>query len=306
MPTPIPRTANPKRIAVLGPGGVGGLLAAVLSQAGHDVLCLASETTAKTIRDNGIRLSSPQFGDFTARVGADTSLEKPVDACIIAVKHTAFPSALERVPPECVADGVVVPLLNGFEHPAVLRERYRPETVLPATIRVESTRVESGVIEHASPFADVELASKTAPAERVEDFAGVLREAGFGVAVQADETSMLWSKLLFLAPAALLTTTYAAPLGAVVAEHWDQLYAALAETAAVARACGADVDTVRASRQLRTAPASFRSSMQRDAEAGRPTELDAIGGAVLRAAVLHDVPVPTLTAVISALAVKTA
>ena len=305
MPT-TQRTADAKRIAVLGPGGVGGLLAAVLSRAGHDVVCLASDATAKTIRENGIRLGSAQFGDFTAHVAADTSLREPVDACLIAVKHTAFPEALERVAPELVAGGLVVPLLNGFEHPAVLREHFRPETVLPATIKVESTRLETGVIEHASPFADIDLASDTAPADRVEAFAGLLREAGFGATVRDDETSALWSKLIFLAPAALLTTKYAAPLGEVVAEHWDELNAVLADTAAVARACGAEVSTAQTGQMFRTAPPGTRSSMQRDAAAGRPTELDAIGGALLRAAVLRDVPVPTLIAVVTELAVKTA
>jgi 2-dehydropantoate 2-reductase len=280
-------------VAVLGPGGVGGLLAALLARAGHRVICLAGEETSGTLRAQGVRVRSGLFGDFTARVEADTELREPVDACLVAVKHTALDAALDRVPPAALGDALLVPFLNGVEHPAALRARYGPGgLVAPAVIRVESTRVAPGVIEHGSPFAEIDLTGDGVERKRLDELARVLGTAGATTRVLEDEASALWAKMSFLAPFALLTTRYALPLGDIRTRHRDELTALVAETAAVSSACGGPADPARALARYDAFPPETRSSMQRDAEAGRPLELDAIGGALLRAAHRHGLSVP--------------
>lgn len=284
--------ANELTVAVLGPGGTGGLLAGLLSRAGHRVICLSGEETAKTLRADGIRVRSGLFGDFTARVEADTVLREPVGACLVAVKHTALDAALDRVPPTALGDGLLVPLLNGVEHPAALRARYRPGLVAPAVIRVESTRVAPGVIEHGSPFAEIDLTGEEVDRARLDALARALSAAGPATRVLDDETAALWAKMSFLAPFALLTTRYGLPLGEIRTRHRDELTALVEETAAVSRASGGPSDPAQALARYDAFPPPTRSSMQRDAEAGRPLELDAIGGALLRAAERHGVSVP--------------
>ena len=284
--------ANQYTVAVLGPGGTGGLLAALLSRAGHRVVCLAQEHTADALRRDGITVRSAQFGQFTAPVEAATELREDVDACLITVKHTALDAALDRIPPAALGDALAVPLLNGVEHPAALRARYRPDRVAPAVIRVESTRVAPGVIEHGSPFTEIDLAGDGVPRARLEALAAVLTAAGTTVRVAGDETAALWAKMAFLAPFALLTTRYGLPLGEARTRHRDELQALVAETTAVSRACGGPADPAGALARYDAFPPAAKSSMQRDAEAGRPLELDAIGGALLRAAERHGVPAP--------------
>ncbi|USQ88055.1 2-dehydropantoate 2-reductase [Streptomyces phaeoluteigriseus] len=284
--------ANKLTLAILGPGGIGGLLAGLLCRAGHHVICLSGEDTAGHLRTHGLRVRSARFGDFTASVAADTELRVPVDAVLVTVKHTALDSALTRVPSAALGDALLVPFLNGVEHPAALRARYGPEAVAPAVIRVESTRVAPGVIEHASPFAEVDLTGDQVSRPRLDALARALTEAGPTTRVLPDETAALWAKMAFLAPFALLTTRHALPLGEIRTRHREDLTALVAETAAVSRACGAPADPAAALARYDAFPPATRSSMQRDAEAGRPLELDAIGGALLRAADLHGVPVP--------------
>lgn len=198
-------------LAVLGPGGTGGLLAALLARAGHRVICLAGDDTANTLRTAGLQIRSGTFGDFTTPVEADTELREPVDACLIAVKHTSLHPAVDRVPPTALGDGLVVPLLNGVEHPATLRTRYRPDRVAPAVIRVESTRIAPGVIEHGSPFAELDLTGDGVPRERLGALASAVAEAGPRTRVLDDESAALWAKMSFLAPFALLTTLHGLP-----------------------------------------------------------------------------------------------
>ena len=80
-----------------------------------------------------------------------------MDVCFVTVNATQLASALDRVPLETLADALLVPYLNGVEHVAVLRDRFPSAPVAAATIRVESTRVTAGVIEHSSPFAAIEV-----------------------------------------------------------------------------------------------------------------------------------------------------
>lgn len=287
---------------MLGPGGVGGLVGGLLARAGHPVVFLAGGQTAAALAAGGLSVASDRYGSFTVPVAARTELAEPVDAVLVAVKATALEPALARVPPESLGSALVVPLLNGIEHVASLRRRYPPEQVVPASISVESARVAPGRIEHSSPFARMELASATAPRERVERLADRLRDAGLDVTVRDDETAVLWHKLAFLAPLALLTTHAGAPVGTVRSERGDDLVAVVGEVAAVAAAAGAPIDPAGLLDTVRRLPAGMKSSMQRDAEAGRGTELDAIGGAVLRAARRYGVSVPVTTRVVADLA----
>jgi 2-dehydropantoate 2-reductase len=232
----------PARVAVLGPGGVGGLLAALLARRGDRVTCLAPPATAAHLAADGLELRSPALGDARVAVEAATRLDHPVDVCFVTVKATQLGAAVEAVPAGALGDGLVVPFLNGIDHVAWLRGRYPPDQVVAGTIRVESTRVGPGVIEHASPFAVVELAAGKAPRARVEELGARLAETGLDVTVRDDEATALWSKLAVLAPIALVTTWTAAPFGEARAGHRDELAAVTHEIARAARADGVELD----------------------------------------------------------------
>ena len=275
----------PIRVAVLGPGGVGGMLAALLARRGDQVTCLAPPATAAFLATHGLQLRSRALGDVRAPVAAGTRLEQEVDALLVTVKAVQLEAAVQAVPAEVLGDGLVVPFLNGIDHVAWLGRRYPPDQVVAGTIRVEATRVAPGVIEHASPFAVVELATgEAARRGQVEALGARLAATGLAVTVRDDELTILWSKLAVLAPIALVTTWTAAPFGEARAAHWDEVVAVVGEIVRAARADGVDLDEAATVALLDRVPDAMRSSMQKDAAAGRPIELDAIGGAVLRAA----------------------
>ncbi|MCX5387278.1 ketopantoate reductase family protein [Streptomyces sp. NBC_00083] len=288
------------KVAVLGPGGIGGLLAALLSRAGHRVICIAGEATAEALRHDGIRVRSEQFGDFTAGVEADTALREPVDLCLVTVKQNALDAALDRTPPHFLDGGIVLPLLNGIEHMSTLRAHYGAEGVVAGVIRVESTRIAPGVIEHGSPFLDIDLAP-TGATEAVAPLAALLNAVGANTRVVGGETAVLWGKLAFLAPFALLTTRYRLPIGAIRTERRQELEALVEETVAVSSAAGGPGDAAHVLSRYDAFPPGSKSSMLRDAEAGRPLELDAIGGALLRAGERLGIPTPLTTRLMSEL-----
>ena len=279
------------RVAVLGPGGVGGLLAALLARGGNSVVVVAGDSTAKAIASGGIRVESRVFGDFKVKVDTASRLESEVDAILITVKATQLEHALERIPAGSIGQALVVPFLNGLDHVHFLRARYG-SNVVPGTIRIEVARVEPGLIRQTSPFAAAEIATSARVHDRVERFAAQLRAAGLDVKLREDETAMLWDKLAMLGPLALLTTHERGNVGVIRARRRDDAVALISEVAAVAKAEGASPDPEATVRLLDAAPESFETSMQRDQAGGRPIELDAIGGAVLRHAAAAGIPVP--------------
>jgi 2-dehydropantoate 2-reductase len=283
------------RIAVLGPGGVGGLLATLLSQAGHDVVVLARPQTAEHIGEHGLHLTSPRYGEVTAHPRAAERLDEPVDAVVVAVKATQLDDALDRVPAGTLGDAVLLPLLNGFEHMGVLRERYPGARVVAGAIRVVAGRTAPGEIRHEGDLAAVQLTPDAGA------LAEALGDAGLDVTVRDDEAGLLWDKLCFLGPVALMTTHAMAPLGEVREHRGDELRAVMEEVAAVAQAEGARANADVVWRFTQDVPAGMTSSMQRDAAAGSPTELDAIGGGVLRAAARHGVDVPVTRRIVEEL-----
>jgi 2-dehydropantoate 2-reductase len=289
------------RVAVLGPGGVGGLLAALLARAGDSVVVLAGESTAQTIALRGLRVESSKFGDFHVTVDSSARLQPPVDACLVTVKATQLDEALERVPADALGESLVVPFLNGIEHVERLRNRYPSAHVVAATIRVEVARVGPGLIRHTSPFAAVELATSAAVQDRVEVLAAHLRATDLDVKVRDDEVPMLWDKLVLLAPLALLTTHERANVGGVRTRRRDDAIALISEVAAVAQAEGGTVDAAAVLKLLDSAPETMQSSMQRDQAAGLPLELDAIGGAVLTHAARAGIAVPVTTRLVEEL-----
>jgi 2-dehydropantoate 2-reductase len=267
----------------------------LLARGGATVVCLAGESTVHALEESGLRVESAQFGDFTVSVDAAERLTEPVDVCLVTVKATQLVEALDRLPPDVVGSALIVPLLNGVEHLPLLRQRYPDASVVPATIRVESSRLVPGVIWHGSPFVAAELAEDDRTAPAVRRLADELERAGITVKVSDDAATVMWSKLTFLAALALLTTEAQATAGEVRQSRRDDLVAMVSEVAAVARAEGAAVEAMDADDVVAFfdgIPAGMKSSMQRDAEAGRPLELDAIGGAVVRGAGRHGMQVP--------------
>jgi 2-dehydropantoate 2-reductase len=208
----------------------------------------------------------------------------------VTTKATQLEAALELAPPDHVGRAVVVPLLNGIEHVPTLRARYG--RLLAAVFYGESERIEPGLVHQPTPFANVVLG----PGPRREEIVEELRTAGLDAAVESNEPALLWRKLVMLAPLALTTTALGAPVGVVQADaDWHRrLLDCHDEAVAIAVAEGAKVDPPRLREALLGfAGGEMRTSMQKDLDAGRPLELDAIAGPILRGGQRHRIATPT-------------
>src|SRR5215218_4196475 len=111
------------RHAILGAGGVGGLVGGALAKAGHPVTLLV-RTGRRDHYPGRLSVESETLGAFEAPVQVADLLDEHFDVVWITVKATVLEAALRAVPPEKLGDSVLVPLLNGVDHVEHLRDRY--------------------------------------------------------------------------------------------------------------------------------------------------------------------------------------
>jgi 2-dehydropantoate 2-reductase len=258
------------------------------------VTIVARDATARQIERDGLTVRSAVLGEFVARPNATTVLDQPTDTLFVATKASELTPALRRVR---VMPVLVVPLLNGLEHMDVLRGYFGPDRVAAASIRIESERTGPGVIVQLSPQVRVELAADDPTAARhLPTVAALLSDAGIPATICSSEKQVLWSKLVRLVALSATTAAFDEPLGRIRDDptQWEALTACVREAAAVAVADGARIDPDDTLAELSAAHPSLRSSLQRDIATGRESELDAIQGAVLRAAARHGLGCPTI------------
>lgn len=284
-----------RTVAVLGPGAVGGMLAVRLVRAGCRVLCVAREEAAAAIARDGLALEW-QGERLEAAPDGVAQLVEPVDLLLVTVKAPELSDALERIDRAAVGTAVVVPLLNGLEHVDVLRRRLGTRIAVASIGRLEAYRSSRTTIVQTTPLPTVTIATDELPAEDLAVAFDALRAAGVDVQPAASGRAVLWEKISRLAPLAALTSLVQRPIGDIRRDPTlrQQLADAIEEACAVATADGAPVTAESQWEIIDAMPPELTTSTARDIAARRPSELDAIVGAVTRAGRRLDVPTPTL------------
>ena len=287
--------------AVFGTGAVGGYFGGRLAEAGHDVRFVARGRQLAAIRDHGLRVSSVD-GDFLirpARVADDPAAIGHVDVVLVAVKAWQVPEAGDAMRPMVGESTFVVPLQNGVEAPDQLSAVLGRPRVLGGLCRILAYLDGPGHIRHTGvtpyvAFGELDGSSGA----RVE----TLRQAftstrGITVEVPSDIRVAMWSKFLFIAALGGVGALTRSLIGALRSEPKSRelLRQGLEEIRAVAlgRNILLPADIVDGTlAYIDTLPTDGTASMQRDIMEGRPSELEAQVGAVVRLGDLVGVPVP--------------
>jgi 2-dehydropantoate 2-reductase len=274
-------------IAVIGPGAIGGLVAAMLQQAGHDVVVVAREKTARQVTEHGLDVQTDAFGTWHSPLAAATEVPRGARV-VVAVKAEGVAGAAKLLADAAPTE--VLSLLNGLEHLDVLRAALPGVHVVGATIAGETLRTGAGGFGPALVRHRGNLLRMVVPDDAAElGVVAALRSAPIEVVTGGTDAEVLWKKLRFLAPLALLTTTWETGIGDALTRDPRLTSGLLAEIAATATAEGVPTTGEDLAGILGSFPAPMRSSLQADVEAGRPGELDAIGGAVSRRAAAHGI-----------------
>ena len=286
------------RIAVMGAGGIGGCLGALLARSGNDVTLVARGAHLEAIQQNGLQVKSPN-GDFTVDTAAtdDPSQVGPVDLVLFTVKTYHNAQAIPLMKPLVGEGPVIMTLQNGVESYEELGNAFGIGHVMPGAAYVAATVQAPGVIIQESN--DVRIAfgeingTPTPRAQRVHE---TMLWAGIEAELSRDVIKSLWTKFLLLAPVSGITSASRTRIHKLlqIPESRATFLAAMKEVEAVGRAQRVDLDKGVVETMLNFIQGfpDFQNSMHTDVELGRPLELEALSGAVVRIGRQQGVPTP--------------
>ena len=288
------------KIAILGAGGVGGYFGGKLAHSGEDVTFIARGAHLDALRSKGLKVDSIRGDFFVQPVKAtDNPAEAgPVEVVLVAVKAWQVNDAAVQMKPLVGPETFIVPLLNGVESPEQLAGVFGKERVLGGLCRISSFLEAPGHIRHVGidPYVVFgELDGGSSP--RAERLRQCFQRAGVGAEVAGDILASMWQKFTFIAPLSGVGAVTRSPVGAIrtVPGVRQMLVEAMQEVEAVARAHDIKLpeDIVEKTMAfVDNLPEHTTTSMQRDIQDGRASELEAQNGAVLRLGQEAGVPTP--------------
>jgi 2-dehydropantoate 2-reductase len=281
------------KFAILGAGGVGGYYGGLLAHNGHDVCVLARTSNLSALRERGLQIRTPERS-FTVPVEASDNVKgfSGIDCALVAVKNYSLAEIAPAAVSLAAQNALIVPLLNGVEVVDQLVARGVPQAQLVGGLTAISVvRTAPGIFERRSPFQRVvlgELAqSQPERKQRIDAIVQAFREAGVDASVSQNIIADLWRKFAFIASMAAACGLSRTPIGPLRSTSLGRLLIerAVREVVSVARARKVGLAEDEADRTMKIIdglPDAMKPSLLIDLEAGRPTEIEDLSGAVSR------------------------
>ncbi len=287
------------RIAVMGAGSTGGYFGGMLARGGHDVSLIARGAHLEAIRANGLKVVRDDES-FTVQCQAtdDPSIVGPVDLALLCVKTYQSETAIPLMQPLVGPDTTVLCLQNGVDSYLRAAGVLGESTVLPGAAFIEAGMLAPGTVRQTGSLVRIILGETNGvETPRCRAIRDAFSAAGVPAEILPDIRAGQWEKFLFIATMAGVTSMARATLADLMPQpHWRKVVlACLAEIDMVARASGVNLplnivaDTVNS---IEEHLADLQASMHTDLMAGRPLELDALNGAVVRAGLEAGVATP--------------
>ena len=287
------------RIAVMGAGSVGGNFGGMLSRGGNEVTLIARGAHLNAITSSGLKVVT-DHEEFIVNCNAtdDPSRVGAVDLVLLTVKTYQNQQALTAMLPLVGPDTSVLCLQNGIDSYQAVVSAVGPEKVLPGATYIEASIQEPGVVRQTGAVVRIAFGemdgSQSLRGTKIKE---VLEGSGIPAQFDNDIQKTLWTKFLFIAMMAGLTSLARETMAQLMPRpEWRELIiACMDEIAAVGRATGVNLDPEVVEQTLAYIEGSLEevhASMHSDIVAGRPLELDALTGAVVRSGKAVGVPTP--------------
>jgi len=278
------------RVAIFGTGGAGGRFGAQLASAGEDVVFIARGEHLRAMQTEGLRLETPE-GDILihpAEASDDPAQAGEVDLVVLGVKTWQVKEAARAMKPMIGQETFVLPLQNGIEAATQLKEVLGADRVIGGLCGTFSWIEGPGHIRsigrvHFVRFGELD----NAPSKRTEELRQMFQRAGADVEIPSDIHVALWEKFLFVVSFGGVGAVTRAPVGIIrsVPDTRRMLERCMHEIYAVARAGQIALNegvTGKTMELVDSLDPAGTTSLQRDIADGRPSELEAWNGAVVR------------------------
>lgn len=294
---------NDLRAAVVGIGGVGGYIAAMLCKHDKHITLAARGSRKESLSQNGISMKSEMHGSFTAypEKVTETSDIGPQDIIFICVKGFSVEQVCNELKEQVAASTIIVPVMNGVDNAEKIRKAFPKNIVLDSLIYISAFANEDFSISQVGTIAPLYMGTivnderHKAAVHTVNAF---LNEVGIDCQIPADIEAETWNKYILNCSQNVITAYYDCDTGHIREnpERTAQFETLMDEAWNIAKAKNinvtqADIDELM--RKFRYVfPATSTTSLQRDFHDGKPTELEMFSGYIIKEADRLNVPVP--------------
>ena len=311
---------RPLKVAIVGLGAVGGLIAARLAGAGHAVSALARGETLIRVRERGLVVDSAGRRSVARiAIAAHAAELGPQDLVVVALKAPALAALAAQIAALLAPSGVVLPAMNGVPWwfmPAASPSEPPLESVDPGgrllaalpiarvlgcVVHLSASCPEPGLVRHG--FGERLIVGEPGGGEsaRVQAVCAALAEARFEAEASTDVRREVWYKLwgnMTMNPVSALTGADSTAILDDPLVHAFMMRT-MAEAAAIGEKIGCPISQSGEERMgLARKLGSFKTSMLQDALAGRPIELDALVTAVHEIGEQVGVATPNIAALL--------
>lgn len=280
------------KFAIFGTGGVGGYFGGKLAQAGEDVTFIARGEHLKAIQQNGLRVDSIS-GDFIVKPAKATDNPAQigaVDVVFLCTKAWSVPEAIEQMKSLIGEKTFAVWLGNGVEPTDQLEKAFGRAHVIGGLTHISSFIAGPGHIQHVGITPHIAIGELDhSHSARVENLLKVFARTPEIKADSPDDIHLaMWEKFAFIAATSGVGAVTRQPMGVYrsVPETRVMLLTALEEVVKIGRARGIAFDEDAAQKilanEIDPKPAGVFASMQKAIMDGKPSELEAQTGAVIR------------------------
>ncbi len=300
------------RIAVMGTGSIGSYFGGMLALSGNQVALIARGENLEAIRANGLRIQTDgelltiPCGDHLSATD-DPATVGPVDLTLLTVKTYQNAVAVPAIRPLVGQDTTVLCLQNGIDSYHAAAEVHGADRVLPGAAYIEAARLGPGMVKQSGSVVRIAFGEPDgSDSQRGSTILQVLSDAGINAQFSRDIRQILWTKFLFIATMAGVTSLSRETMAEIMPRpEWRQVIVD----------CMREIETVGRASHVALAPDiveatvayiegdldDMHASMHADIMAGRPLELEALTGAVVRAGLAAGVPTPINDVIYAAL-----
>lgn len=293
------------KFAIVGAGAIGAFLGAMLARAGEDVTLVARGAHLRAMQEHGVRVLG-EIGDFQVAVKATDDPQQigPVDVVVLTLKTHSVPAIAASLRHLIGSETAVVTAQNGFpwwyfyklggewegtrlesvDPGGMISRHLEPAHIVGCVVYPSTEIVEPGVVRHMESTRFAIGEPDGTKSERCRRIAESFISAGLRCPIRANLRHDIWVKLMGnVAYNPISALTRATLIEIVRCPETRALAAAImTEADAVAKKLGIDIG-VSIEQRLEGAEkvGEHKTSMLQDIEAGKPTELEAIVGAII-------------------------
>ena len=288
-----------KRIGIVGMGGVGGFIGALLANKFYEseevqIVFIAKGKSRDAIEKYGIQLILPNEERVVGKPALVSSRAEEIgilDALVFCVKSYSLRESLQMYQ-SCIGDEtLVVTLQNMVAAEKMVAQELDRGIALPGCIYVISNTIEHGVVKHMGGLGKVLIGGEI---DKVNWLYQAFKDAGINIEHKVEIQSMIWSKFLFVSPLAMVTAAHKVSLGQLFESEKleQQLIGLMKEVEELAKVKGIELqeDTIERSVELaKSFPYEGKTSFQLDIENKKPNELDTLGIYIVNASIQEGI-----------------